>query len=345
MAENIGVPYVSVIMPVYNGGHYLQDAINSILSQTFSNFEFIIIDDASTDNTIDIINAYKDDRIKLFVKQKNTGIVDSLNIGVEAARGKYIARMDADDISYKDRLQKQLNYIEEHPDVLVLGSRYKIKDTNRISAGIPLGFDHVKLYTLTECPLAHPTAFINREVFSRYCLKYNKEAVHAEDYDLWSRIIEIGKIENLDEVLLEYRKHDKQVSVVEKVKQNDTCNSIRLRQLKNLIDFSNKGYSENFVIRVIQQEAFGVTSDDMALVSMLIGDLWSANELKKIYSKELFIEFLHNIWAYYLTQLSGYRFKNYGQIMSDPHSIKKNKSGFALKYLLGSVWGLRRKLI
>ena len=113
-------------MPVYNAGYYLKEAIDSILNQSFSDFEFFIIDDKSTDNSLEIIKSYKDDRIILIEKQSNTGYTDSLNMAIKLSKGKYIARMDADDISSPKRFLKQYEYLESHQDVVLLGTNYEI---------------------------------------------------------------------------------------------------------------------------------------------------------------------------------------------------------------------------
>lgn len=330
-------------MSVYNSEAYLKEAIESILEQTFGNFEFIIINDNSTDKSLDIINSYTDKRIKLVTNEQNMGLTKSLNKGMGIASGKYIARMDADDISMPDRLQKQFDHMEKNSDVVVVGSMYKLIGDKNLTSVISLTNDAIRLQLLTQNAIAHPVAFIRESIFDKYNLRYNESFTVAQDYELWSRIMEYGKLENLPEVLLEYRRHNEQISSVQIEKQKEAVDAVRSAQLRKLIDFTDKRYTESFTLKIIQQEAFGVTSDDMVLISLLIEDLWNANESKKIYSRELFMEFLHNIWAYYLTKLSGYRFNNYTQIMSDPNGIKKNKSWFALKYMTGSVWGLRRR--
>lgn len=334
---------VSVLMSVYNGEMHLREAIDSILGQSFKDFEFIIINDCSTDGSLDIIKSYRDVRIKLVENNKNLGLTASLNKGIDIAIGKYIARMDADDVAHHDRLKLQYEYMQTNTGIMVLGSRYRILGTNKVSTIVPLKADEVKLYALTQCPLGHPTAFIRKEALNKAALRYDTAIPYAQDYDLWARVLEVGAIENLPEVLLDYRRHNAQISSTKLDKQNETSNAIRLRQLKKLIDFTGKPYDAPFVLRILVKESFGVTTDDMVKVSAFITDMWKGNEAEKIYNPELFKDFLKDIWAFYLERLSGYYMRNYAAIMNNPYGLKKSNLLFSLKYWLGAIWGLRHK--
>ncbi|HEY4799706.1 MAG TPA: glycosyltransferase family 2 protein, partial [Bacteroidia bacterium] len=147
MEKNLNIPAISVLMPVYNAEKYLCEAIDSILQQTFTDFEFLIIDDGSTDKSVDIIRSYSDKRIVLTTKPCNTGLIDTLNMGIQLARGKYIARMDADDISVAGRLKSQYQYMENNPDVLVVGSLYQCIGTD-IVYDMPISCSQVKVYSM-----------------------------------------------------------------------------------------------------------------------------------------------------------------------------------------------------
>src|ERR1035437_9636183 len=190
-------PVISVLMPVYNAEPYLKEAIESVLNQSFRDFELLLIDDASTDKSVEIIKSYHDNRIVLLQKPINSGYNDSLNMAIPFAKGEYIARMDADDLSLDNRFLKQYNYMEQHPDILVLGTMLKVIGADFSNKYHPITYDQVKLFSLMGSPVAHPTVFIRRSVFDTYNLKYDRNFEPAEDYDLWSRILEIGKIENL----------------------------------------------------------------------------------------------------------------------------------------------------
>ncbi len=201
-------PKISVIMAAYNAEKYLKEAIDSILNQTYTDFEFIIIDDGSIDKTASIIASYKDKRIKYHKNKKNEGLIFSLNKGLDLAHGEYIARMDADDISLEDRFEKQIAFLEENNEIGACSTNLKYinvygqqfsKDTWKQSS-LPLEW-----LILFQNPLAHPSMLIRNEVLRTYKLYYNKESYVAEDYDLWTRFILHSKMYVMDDILYLYR--------------------------------------------------------------------------------------------------------------------------------------------
>ena len=201
-------PPVSVVMPVYNSAHVVADAVESILHQTFGDFEFIIVDDGSTDSTEEILREYAalDGRIKLY-NQGNCGLIASLNRYCRVANGKYIARMDADDISLPARLEKQFRYLEAHSEVGVLGTWIQDVDSNRtpiIEWPVPADPVVVRWFLFFGNCIAHPSVMMRRELLDRLGY-YRPNAIHVEDYDLWIRAAEVTGVANLPEVLLQYR--------------------------------------------------------------------------------------------------------------------------------------------
>ena len=211
-------------MPVYNGGKYLADAIESILNQTHRNFEFIIINDGSTDESLEIIEQYKNqDKRIVLITRENKGLVASLNEGLEIAKGKYIARMDADDISINTRFEKQINLLEK-TKLDVVGSHFIIVDDSRIkqrAVFMPIKEELISLQFLNTVPVAHPAAMINREFLVKHKLKY--EDMPAEDYHLWARMYSLGaKFSNCDDFLLLYRKNPNSFSSTKRLElKND----------------------------------------------------------------------------------------------------------------------------
>ncbi len=331
-------PRISVIMPVYNAESYLKEAIDSVLGQSFKEFELIIIDDASIDNSVAIVESFVDKRIILIKKDKNTGITDSLNKAIQLCKGKYIARMDADDISVVDRFKKQFDYMEANPSVLVLGTMYRFIDSDTRLSHLPLKHDEIKLFALTQNPVAHPTVFIRKTVFEQFKLKYDKERLHVEDYDLWTKVLNIGKIENLPDVLLLYRRHENQISSLYQDKQLDECNYIRLAQLNNLIDFKNKSYDGDFAVRALVEYGWNeITSDDLVKVNQLLIDIWEANKIKKIYNEVLLLAFLKKNWTYYILRLRKYKIKNLVPILKDPLNIKSFNKLFAFHFIMKAL--------
>jgi glycosyltransferase involved in cell wall biosynthesis len=341
----VKMPLISVILPVYNAAPYLKEAIESILNQSFTDFELLVIDDASTDNSVSIIKSFNDNRIVLFEKSINTGYTDSLIMAVIHSKGKYIARMDADDYSLKERFSTQFNYMESNPNVLVLGTMFKFMDSAVKISHIPLGNKAIKLFALTQSPLAHPTAFIRRRVFDKYNLKYDRKFEPAEDYDLWSRVLDYGEIENLPDVLLYYRRHEKQVSAIQNEKQNQQSNKIRQRQVEKLISFDGKLYTTDFAVRALVKYGWDeITSDDLVKISFLLRDMWEANKLKQVYDDMLFLDFLKSTKAYYIVRLREYKLGNLLPILINPDRTRSLQLPFAFGFILKSIWGLRTKL-
>ncbi|MEJ0054750.1 MAG: glycosyltransferase family 2 protein [Bacteroidota bacterium] len=214
------MPAVSVLMPVYNSDAYLREAMDSILKQRFSDFEFLIFNDGSTDNSSEIINSYRDDRIRLFEFQNNEGYVPLLNLGLREARGQYIARMDADDVSHPERLGSQFNFLEQHKDYVICGSRYSVIGSTQEQL-LPLTDEEIKLRMLYITPFCHPTVMMRQSVLGKNKISYQKEYAPAEDYDLWVTLSDKGKFYNLKESLLSYRIHDQNISLKKRTEAQD----------------------------------------------------------------------------------------------------------------------------
>ena len=201
-------PDISVVMSVFNGGDYLRKSIESILNQSYLNFEFIIIDDGSTDTSLEIIKSYKDNRIVL-INRKNKGFITSLNEGIEKSKGKYIARMDADDISFPSRLEKQFDFIEKN-NLDICGGHYLLINKNGKINGLNVVPTSHKMCTLSlffKVPFAHPSVMIRKQFLDENYLEYGQSSYKiAEDLDLWLRMHRCGaRFGNVDSVVLKYR--------------------------------------------------------------------------------------------------------------------------------------------
>lgn len=210
---------ISVILPVYNCEKYISSAIKSILTQSFSNFEFIILNDGSTDRTREIIESISDPRIKLINKQ-NTGYVDSLNYGIRLAQSELIARMDADDIALPKRFELQFKNFT--PDMAVLGGQFNIlTEYGTIKKAKPLPLDHKNILNnlLTGKPsIIHPSVMINKDLLLKAGM-YDEKMMPAEDHDLWLRISCLGKLSNIPIKVLNLRKHNNNISIIHRDKQ------------------------------------------------------------------------------------------------------------------------------
>jgi len=231
----VSMPAVSVLMPVYNASRYLPDAVTSILEQTFTDFEFVIVDDGSTDGSSAILDRFaaRDSRIRI-LRRPNTGIVGALNDGLALCKADLIARMDADDIAMPQRLGLQVDYLREHPDCLLVGSRVLLIDPD----GSPIRewieeltheqIDHGHLHR--GWPVVHPTVMMRREAVQRVG-GYREQYKTLEDLDLFLRLAEVGRLANLPDVLLKYRQHfgsichthsDRQASIRDAIVE-ETC--------------------------------------------------------------------------------------------------------------------------
>lgn len=204
------IPVVSVVMPCYNAEKYLRQAIESILDQTFHGFELILIDDCSTDRTREIIDHYqrKDGRVRCLINDVNLGVAKSLNRGLEAVRGKYVARMDADDIAAHDRLSKQLRLMESDSSVVVCGSDVALIDEEGRNIG-RRAYLHpdaeLKKQLYIKNPFAHPSVMMRKDLLAKHALRYDDRYARAEDYHLWFMLAPHGSFRNIAEPLLRYR--------------------------------------------------------------------------------------------------------------------------------------------
>lgn len=202
-------PLVSVIMPAYNAERYIAEAIQSILDQTYSRFELIIINDCSQDHTLDVVKrfALKDKRIKVFSNDENLKLSKSLNRGIRESRGKYIARMDADDVSLPTRLEEQVIYMEEHPDVGILGAPMNIVNEKGDLIGkreyLKKDAD-IRKKIFYFSPFCHPVIMLRKSVLNKSGL-YDHYYNPAEDYDLYFRVGKYSKFANLSVPLINYR--------------------------------------------------------------------------------------------------------------------------------------------
>ena len=228
---------VSIIMTVFNGERFLREAIDSCLSQTYTNLELIIIDDGSTDSSLEIINSFDDDRIVLLINETNKGQSYSRNRGIKESSGQYIAIMDADDIAYKERIQKQLDYLINN-DADICFTWADLIDSEGTVTGIKKTTENNNLLRaklLFECPLIHPTAFWRKSVFIRKNLWYDEQYTYAQDYELWSRAIRHVKFAVMGESLLKFRfRNEASVSFAKADKQEEFRKLISDREIRLL---------------------------------------------------------------------------------------------------------------
>lgn len=199
-------PLVSVLMPAYNCEAFVENAIRGILGQEYDHFEFVIINDGSTDNTKEIIRGFGDHRIRYFENEKNQGLVGTLNRGLGICQGKYILRADADDFAYPYMMGNFVKFMEQHPDHVVCGANIRIRYADRCRVfKYPPDDDRLRVYALDGCPFSSHT-FIRRSVLVGYGLRYRDSFYPGEDHGLWSEMLRYGKLHNLQEISSIYNK-------------------------------------------------------------------------------------------------------------------------------------------
>lgn len=224
---------VSVLMPVYKTNEqYLREAIASILNQTFTDFEFLILDDCPNDTRERIVKPYEDKRIKYSINEKNLGISASRNKLIEMAQGEYLAIFDHDDISYPDRLEKEVKYLDEHKDIGVVSSWIRITPKNKI-AKYPEKDRGIKVSLTNCCSVVHLASMIRKSVLIDNNIRYEEEFSPAEDWALWCRLIDVTNFYNIQEVLLDYRWHETNTSITQEDKMKKATFRVKILMKAN----------------------------------------------------------------------------------------------------------------
>ncbi len=270
-------PKVSIIMPAYNAAEYIFEAINSMLNQTFTNFELLVIDDNSRDKTVSIVNSFNDSRIRIILNLENKGISYSLNRGISESAGEYIARMDADDISMPSRLERQIGFLEENRDIGICGT-WAVTFGNSTFKIMPECEPELILFCMMlDNRFVHPSVIIRKSVLYRFRLRYSN--VPAEDYDLFSKLVFCTKVANIPEFLLKYRTHANQLTSTKAKLISEHAQEIRKTQLFNLI-----GKTKNIEgFDALRQNNFTISK--IIKILEMIETILKANQLKEVYDQ------------------------------------------------------------
>jgi len=247
------VAKVTVLMPVYNAERYLKPAIDSILAQTYEDFEFLIINDGSADSSRKIVESYGDSRIKLVDNPSNMGLPRTLNRGLSLATGELIARQDADDVSHRERLSRQAEFLDAHTDVVLVGSRARIIDEAGRDTGLRLDccceYESIRWDLLFDNSFVHTAVMFRRAVIANELGGYDESFRYNEDYDLWSRVSYSHRVENLARVLVDYRVHP---------------HARMSSQLRGVIMEENRRVVQRNVATILGMQA--LTRDDVCLI-------------------------------------------------------------------------------
>lgn len=288
-------PLISVIMPVYNCENYLNEAIDSILNQTFKDFEFLIFNDGSTDHSAEIIESYEDKRIRFFNYTDNKGLSTRLNQGIIEAKGKYIARMDSDDVSLNNRFTKQFEFLEANTDISLCGTFIELfgnpnKNFNWVKETDP---DFIKINLLFDCAICHPSVMFKRHEFNKLKFLYNSEMEPCEDYDMWIRMSKKAKLANIDSILLKYRLNNDQVSN----KNNELQRKYKLEIIKSQLSKLNI-IPNSIELRIHDHIFFSaviVSADYLIKVRNWLKKLKESNKIYQVYHEEKFSKYLESL--------------------------------------------------
>lgn len=297
------MPSISVILPAYNAKKYLGEAIESILNQSFKDFEFLIFNDGSTDATKEIIDRYNDSRIIAYHSDVNKGYVHWLNEGIKQAKGQYIARMDADDISLPERFQLQWDFMESHLEVGVCGGQIVTIGTNK-PIRKPLTDDEIRWWFFKGNPLAHPSVMIRKSVIDSSNIQYDTTLRPAEDYDMWWRLAMQTKLANLNDIILKYRYHSSQESTASADIQN-------MHHQHSFLSFcSCLGINiDKFPIKKIKDlfdKTLPFTSNQIQWLNAFFIELNTKNNANQFFEKDS-IELKHQeLLSYYLLNVQQY---------------------------------------
>ena len=291
-------PKISLIMSVYNGEDYLVEAIESVLNQTFKDFELIVINDCSTDTTGEILNRFAelDKRVKVHTNEVNLRLPSSLNKAITLAQGKYIARMDADDICLPERLEKQYGFMEENPHISLSSCRFMTLKNGVISSGGCGGKsdnESIKALLLVTNPILHPGIIAKADAIRSLC--YDKNFTCTEDMELWTRFVMAGyDIEIMPEYLMIYRLHDKQITETTLEKQHKEVIAIQKKYYGALLETMNSEQEEFYIRGIYFRE-----SKDIDRFCEFYKWLKAVNRKTKAFSKDALNYAMFEILAEY----------------------------------------------
>lgn len=293
-------PLISVIMSVYNGAPFLSEAIGSILNQTIEDFEFLIIDDASTDESAEVIKNFKDKRIKFIQNGTNLGLTRSLNKGLKAAQGKYIARMDADDISFLVRFEKQLEVFKNDPDVILCGTGCQVFGNEERIERVPSDSEEIKCRLLFGNVFVHPSVMLRKASCFENQIFYNENFNFVEDYEMWTRISFEGRMVNISEPLIYYRNHDAQKTAEynnlrrDKVKKEIV--QILSHQLKRMkLNFSESDLELHLKLCSLPFE-LSTGCFNLQQIEEWMERIQSANQKNRVFPESLLMQIMSERW-------------------------------------------------
>lgn len=285
MSQELKKPFISVLMPIYNGEKYLEESIDSILGQTYENFELLLINDASNDASENIILSYLDSRIVYIKNEQNLGLIKTLNKGLDLAKGEFIARMDQDDIALPTRFEKQIDIFHKNPEIGVCGTWFTSfgEGIKEKTLQHPVDSGSIKINLLGRSSLGHPTVMLRKSAMEN--LRYDENYPSAEDYEFWVSLSRVTRLYNIPESFLKYRVHQTNISVVENSLQSQTAKKIIGDQLLYL-GIENSDINIRFCETLFGGlQVFRFAAEEFIKLIIFTNQLEAANKNKKFYSE------------------------------------------------------------
>jgi glycosyltransferase involved in cell wall biosynthesis len=292
-------PRVSVAIPVYNREKYLPDAIDSILAQTFADFELLIIDDGSTDSSVAVVRSYNDPRIRLICHKKNSGVAVARNSAVAHARGEYLAFLDSDDWAYPQRLAKQVAFLDSHPDCAAVGAwiEWMAEDGRslRRAKRKPTSSEDIAALRLFQSGIENSASMARTAILTEY--RCHEEYDTSEDFDLWARIAAKHKLTTLSTVLVRRRQHPRQVTREKAARTQERRAAIYAAQLDTLgITFTTTDLERHSLLRSMRKRGFHPDLAYLEWAETWLSRLQMANRASHCYPEPAFSQLLGHFW-------------------------------------------------
>lgn len=355
------MPRVTVLLPTYQSGKYLSQTLDSIRKQTYKDFEILVIDDCSTDNTLSILSGVADLNLRI-MNGRGKGLADALNLGIISAQGEYIARMDADDLMTPDRLERQVEYLDTHPEVIVCGGWQQYFGNSSYLHAPSSEPNQCRANLIFRCDLCHSTLMLRKNVFVENNLYYDYRYA-AEDFELWTRALNYGDICNIPKILGYYRFEGQNITIAKMQNLKKQNGQIAAKTLKNELDivlsdtqssyftgWSNPFYEEErFKDKKIRQRGF----DDL---KNILTQIETANEKLKAYDQVSLCKVLQAEWlrlryriGFYIPKKANNKAKLFQEISAVHWGILKaraicaNYPGFKRKFV--KVYCILKNLI
>ena len=295
------MPKVSILLPTHQSGAHLRETLDSIWAQTYQDYELLAVDDASTDQTLEILRESADPRMRI-IQGRNQGLAEALNLGITSAQGEYIARIDADDLMVPDRLEKQVRFMDAHQKVIVCGGWQQYFGLSTFLHAPPASAEQCRANLLFRCDLCHSTLMMRTSALIEHHLFYDP-AYAAEDFELWTRVLDVGDIANLPEVLGYYREDGKSITAAKKetlIRQNGEIVAASLeRNLGIALTESQKQYFTGWTNPFYQKsgEVAGQRERAWRDLQSLLLEIYQENQRVHYYSQTALLKTLRAEWT------------------------------------------------